>query len=236
MKIAIINSVAGISSKELAVFLTQWGHQAEAIKPAKSGRYDFTNYDVVFNYGYSGAFYPGKRVINSVKAVNTCIHKPSTFEAFKNAGVDTVEYCTRVQDIPKKWAWVVVRDQIDGRKAEGLNYYENIPGNVPNGALFSEYFEHKYEYRVVVFMEKVVGFYYKSEDANGIWTFLPQPHKGFEKMGEQAVNAAKALGIDYVGFDVVAKNKKDFRFLEANSAPVLTAEAMEAIYEHFLKA
>lgn len=235
MKIAIINSVAGISSKELAVFLTKWGHQAEAIKPDKTQRWDYSNYDVVFNYGYSQQVVT-KKIVNRTNAVRTCINKPATFECFKKANVDTVEYCTRVGDIPKKWAWVVVRNQLDGRKAEGLDYYENIPGNVPNGALFSEYFEHKYEYRVVVFMNKVVGFYYKSEDANGIWTFLPQPHKGFEKMGQQAVDAAKAIGIDYVGFDVVAKNKKDFRFLEANSAPVLTAEAMEAIYEHFLKA
>lgn len=231
MKIAIINSVAGISSKELATFLRDPGITVDVFKPYKIGRTNYMEYDLVFNYGYSGGI-QCKKVINKPASVLNCVDKPSSFEAFKRAGVNTVEYVTNKRDIPKHWAWVVVRNEANGRKAEGLAFYENIPGNIPDGALFSEYYEHKYEYRVVVFMGKVLGFYFKHRDDKDVWHFLVQPKKGFEEMGRQCIAAAKALDIDYVGFDVVANTKKDFRILEANSAPVLTAESMEAIHYH----
>lgn len=232
MKIAVVNSVAGISSKELAAFLTDGENKATPFKPNKIGRYDFRDHDVVFNYGYGGHILYN-RVVNTPDAVLRCVDKPTSFACFQKAGVNTVEHVTRREAIPKKWEWVVVRNERAGRKAEGLAYHENIPGKIPEGELYSEYFEHKYEYRVVVFMGKVVGFYYKSEDDEGMWHFLIQPKKGFEKMGEQCIAAAKALGIDYVGFDVVANTKTDFKILEANSAPILTAESMEAIWAHF---
>jgi hypothetical protein len=234
MKIAIVNSVAGISSKELAEFLRDPGFQVDVFKPWKCRKYDYTDYDVVFNYGFGGEL-RAKKIINKVNAVCTCVYKPATFDVMQAAGVDTVEYCLNPADIPKKWAWVVVRDAVDGRKAEGLNYFENKPGNVPNGKLFSEYFEHKKEYRVVVFMGKLVGVYHKEEDDKGTWHFMIQNPRGFEKMADHCIRAAKAIGIDYVGFDVVAQTKTNFKILEANSAPILTAESMEAIWAFFNK-
>lgn len=229
MKIAVVNSVAGISSKELAEFLTEGTHVAKAYKPHNISKFDYTDHDVVFNYGYGG-WLGYNKIYNKPEAVRKCVHKPSSFEAFKKAGVNTVEYCTQRNLIPKEWDWVVVRDAVNGRKAEGLAYYENKPGNVPDGQLFSEYYEHDKEYRVVVLCDKVVGFYEKEEDDKGIWHFMIKPKRGFEEMGKQCVAAAKALGIDYVGFDVVAQTKQRFKILEANSAAILTAESMEAIY------
>jgi glutathione synthase/RimK-type ligase-like ATP-grasp enzyme len=228
--IAIINSVAGISSKELAEFLKEPGVVVDVSKPFKTKRRDYNEFDVVFNYGCSAPVVC-RRIVNKPSAVKACVDKPTTFEAFKRAGVDTVEHVTKLADVPMHWDWVVVRKQRDGRKAEDLAYYENIPGAIPEGELYSEYFEHKYEYRVVVFMGKVVGFYYKQRDKNDVWSFMIQPRKGFEKMGEQCIAAAKALDIDYVGFDVVANTKNNFKILEANSCPVLTAESMEAIHQ-----
>lgn len=234
MKIAVVNSVAGISSKELAEFLTEGEHVATPYKPANIGKYDFRDHDVVFNYGYGGHLWY-KKIYNTPDAVQRCIHKPTSFECFKKAGVDTVEYATRLRDIPKKWDWVVVRTDMNGRKAEGLAYYENKPGNIPQGQLFSEYYEHDKEYRVVVLCGKVVGFYEKEEDDKGVWHFMIKPKRGFEEMGRQCVAAATSLGIDYVGFDVVAQTKSRFKILEANSAAILTAESMEQIYAEVYK-
>lgn len=234
MKIAIVNSVAGISSKELGEFLSTPHQKVVVDKPNRSGRIDWWDMDVVFNYGYGG-YLKAKRFINTPDAVCRCVHKPSTFEAFKKAKVDTVEHTTDKDKIPKHWSWVVVRKEAAGRKAEGLAYYENVEGKIPTGELYSEYFEHRFEYRVVVFMGKIVGFYFKRRKPDGNWYFNIQKPEGFEKMGEQCLAAAKALGIDYVGFDVVAKDKKNFKILEANSAPILTAESMEAIHSYFFK-
>lgn len=231
MKIAIVNSVAGKSSKQLGDFLRDKPHQVDVFKPYKDGKTNFLNYDVVFNYGYGGELQANK-VINQPKAVLRCVDKSKTFDALRAAGVDTVEYCLSNKSIPRHWDWVVVREEVDGRKAEGLSYHENKPGAVPAGALFTEYYEHKYEYRVVVLAGKVVGFYRKNEDGEGNWSLDVQPKRGFEEMGKQCVEAAKALGIDYVGFDVLANTKKEFKIIEANSAPILMDEAMEAIYSY----
>lgn len=231
MKIAIVNSVAGVSSKQLGDFLRDAPNVVDVFKPYKGGIYDYRNYDLVFNYG-CGADLAFNKIVNTPAAVVKCVDKIASFKAFNEAGVSTVEYCRYREDIPKKWDWVVVRTAVDGRKAEGLSYHENKPGLIPQGNLFTEYYEHKHEYRVVVLAGKVVGFYHKTEDDNDTWHFMIQPKRGFEEMGRQCIAAAKALGIDYVGFDVLANTKNEFKIIEANSAPILTDEAMEAIYSY----
>ena len=231
LKVAIIHSVAGISSKVLAKALKNNGVMADVFRYGDMYSTDLKKYDYVFFFFFSGYTVHNNR-INSAGAVATCVRKPRTFDALIKAKVATVEYCTNKADIPKHWDWVVIRDKINGRKAEGLHYHENND-QVPNGVLFSEYFEHKYEYRIMVFKNEIVGRYYKAED-NGDWYFNKQPAKAFEVMDEHCLRAAKAIGIDYVGFDVVANNKKDFRILEANSGPRITDEAENAIVEYFI--
>ena len=235
MKIAIVNSVAGISSKELGNFLSTPEWKVPVDKPHQSGKFDWRNVDVVFNYGCGYRGMLAKKFINTPDAVCRCVDKPTTFEAFKKAKVNTVEHTQDRNKIPKHWNWVVVRKETDGRKAEGLSFHENVEGQIPIGQLYSEYYEHRFEYRVVVFMGKVVGFYYKRRKNDGNWYFNIQKPNGFEEMGDHCIRAAKELGIDYVGFDVVAKDKKNFKILEANSAPILTTESMEAIHSYFFK-
>ncbi len=88
-------------------------------------------------------------------------------------------------------------------------------------------------------MGKVVGRYYKKEtglnaDGQIEWTFTPQRKRGFEAIDDACVRGAKALGIDFVGFDVVAQDKQHFVVLEANSGPIITDEAEEAIINYYL--
>jgi glutathione synthase/RimK-type ligase-like ATP-grasp enzyme len=45
------------------------------------------------------------------------------------------------------------------------------------------------------------------------------------------IRAARALSIDYVGFDVLAQTKNDCVIIEANSGPILTEEAIDAFHE-----
>lgn len=230
MKVAIIHYVAGISSKILATALNNNGVKAEVFNMNNIPCIDFREYDHVFAYGCSADTLHKNR-LNTARAVSRCVSKPKTFDALRKANVNTVEYCLK-KPIPKHWDWVVIRDKIDGRKAEGLNYHENN-AQVPDGNLFTEYFEHRYEYRIMVFKCQVVGRYYKKTVADD-WYFNLQPPKGFEEMDDHCIRAAKALGIDYVGFDVVANTKKDFRILEANSGPRITDEAENAIVEYFI--
>lgn len=231
MKVAILSSVSGESSKILAQGLRDNGVEADVFR-TKTQDFPDKGYTHVFGYGCSVASRNGER-LNKAEAVKRCVDKTKTFDAMAHAGCDTVEYVTNVFQVPKRWEWVVIRNEIAGRKAEGLSYAENIPGKIPNGELFSEYFEHKYEYRIMVFRGSVVGRYFKAED-KGDWYFNNQPAKGFEKMDDHCIRAAAALGIDYVGFDVVAKNKNTFKILEANSGPRITDEAEYAIIEYYI--
>lgn len=230
MKIAIITSCSGISSRRLAEHLKVNGHVADVFHPFKDGRTDLNNYNYVFSYGCSAATVHRKR-INSNSAVSVCVNKATTFAAFNRHGIPTVEWTTEHAKIPKKWEQVVCRT-IDGRKAEGIDYIFQEDG-IPKGkySLFTEVYHGKFEYRVMVFKDWV-GVYFKSEK-NGDWTFKKQSNRGFEKMIDDAKRAAKALGIDYVGFDVFAKNKGSYVFLEANSGPALTPEASTEIVTFF---
>lgn len=230
MKIAIIHSVAGISSKILATAFKNNGIEAQVFRTSTMDKKDFYDFDHVFSYGTGYKTLHNNR-LNSSAAVRNCISKPLSFECFKRAQVNTVDYVLK-KPIPAHWDWVVIRDDAEGRKAEGLSYHENNE-HVPLGNLYTEYFEHKYEYRIMVFRNQVVGRYFKQED-NGDWYFNLQRPQGFDIIDDHCIRAAKALQIDYVGFDVVANTKKDFRILEANSAARITDEAENAIVEYFL--
>lgn len=236
MKIAIIHSVSGKSASALAEgFNTRTYGQitAEVFRPFKDGRENFSDFDYVFSLGCS-ANTVHKNRINRVSPVLTCVDKTRSFEAFNKANVSTVAYCTRKADVPKTWDTVVIRDKIDGRKAEGLKFANQCDGEpIPDGLLFTEHFDHKMEFRIVVFMGQVVGRYLK-RTVDGEWIFDLLEKRGFEKMDDHCIRAATALGIDYVGFDVVANNKKDFAILEANSGAIMTDEAETAIIEYFI--
>lgn len=240
-RIAIITSVSGNSAKQLATALNERTHgecSAEIFRPFKDGKTDFREFDYVLSLGCSAETQHKKGTkSNKAKAVDRCVDKPSTFEALKRAGVPTVNYCTHWKDVPKGWATVVIRDKVDGRKAEGLRFVNQCDGEeVPkDGVLYSEHFDHKYEYRIMVWKGEVVGRYHK-HDVAGEWFFNLRPAAGFEVMDAACLEAAKALEIDYVGFDVVAVNKKNFRILEANSGAILTEEAEEAITSYYLNA
>lgn len=236
MKIAIIHSVSGKSAKQLAEgFNTRTYGQisAEVFRPFKDDRENFNDFDYVFSLGCS-ANTVHKNRINKAEAIGTCVNKVLSFEAFNKAKVDTVAYCTRKQDVPKHWDTVVIRDDPKGRKAEGLRFANQCDGEpIPDGLLFTEHFDHKMEFRIVVFIGKVVGRYLK-RTVDGEWIFDLLEKRGFEKMDDHCIRAAAALGIDYVGFDVVANNKKDFAILEANSGAIMTDEAETAIIEYFI--
>ena len=230
MKIALLHSVAGESCKKLAEALRENGHQVEVFKPWDSGRQNFSDFDVVFAYGFSGMTYGAPR-LNKSLPTQTCINKAMTFAVFNKNQIPTVKWSTEINAEVKSWWQVCVRQSLDGRKAEGLDWV--LKGEkLPKAALYTEAHPGPYEYRVVCFMGKCVGVYYKRE-IDGMHHFKLQSRKGFEQLIKDAEKASKALGIDYVGYDVIARNKRSYAFLEANSGPMLTDEAQQAIINYF---
>lgn len=228
MKIAVLHpKLATESATELARAL-----KASLINPFQEDRRDFRGYDVVFNYGCHRDF-RYKEIVNRGERVGICKNKVDTFNLLKKAGVPCPNYVTRKQDVPKEWVCVVCRDTVDGARAEGLDYvYQNFGKALPDAALYTEYFPHKYEYRIVVFKGQVVGRYRKEDKKDGCH-FILMHKQGFEKVDQDCRKAADFLGIDYVGFDVLENEKGEHIILEANSAPILTDEALKAIKRYF---
>lgn len=193
--------------------------------PYKTGRYIYLRFDKVINYGYSKKFIADS-IINNTFAVSTCIDKHATLLALSRKKLPIPEFTS---DILTASQWpenetVVCHTVAEGRKNNGIEY--NSPNELVPAYLYTKYFHHKREYRVVVLMNKVVGIYSKIEK-DGEWDLVSLKLRGFDSIIKACEQASKELLIHYVGFDVVAKTREDFVILEANSGPILTQEAID---------
>jgi len=226
MKILVISPKAAEDSpKRLAVELG-----AKYENPYQTGRLVFKEYALVINYGFSTNIVTNANanVFNEPYAVRKCINKLVTLEALSKARIFVPDFSPLVEN---HWDTVVCHTKLDGRKNEGIEYwyrYEDKP--IPNAYLYTEYYPHRGEYRVVVLCGKVVGRYRKVE-RDGTWDLELRDKRGFEHMDAICIRAARALSIDYVGFDVLAQTKNDCVIIEANSGPILTEEAIDAFHE-----
>ena len=188
------------------------------------------------NYGCSTFNrHANSRVVNKPFSVNICIDKHAALLTMSKAGVSVPKFTNKKAEAAK-WdvdTVVVCHTKREGRKNEGIEYRH--PDELVNAYVYTEYFHHKREYRVVVFKNKVIGIYSKVLDNEGNWDLVKLQMRGFNEIIKDCEDAAIALQIDYVGFDVVANTRKDFRILEANSGPIITDEAIEAFVEVYGK-
>lgn len=230
MKLAIIHSVSGISANKLQDTLRQHNHEVDVFRPFKDGACEFRGYDCVISLGCSAVTYHKKR-LNTSDGVLNCVSKGITLDLLNAAGIPAVQFVTSPKEVPDSWEVIVGRPTDIGRKSEGLEYFYKNDA-LPNWEFFSEYYPHRYEYRITVFDGKVIGRYYKRVDGPD-WLLNLQPAKGFIEMDQAAIAAAKTLGIFYCGFDIVANSKKDFRIIEANSGAIITDEALNAFCQYF---
>ena len=234
MKILIIHSFWKHSAELLSEWLTFNGHRVEICNARKGEEPKNYPYDAVFNAGVSFQEWKRKDVtINHYNNVSICVDKVATFTVLKRAGVPIPKVAKRWRDVPMDWFGYVTREKVNGRRNEGTQFFNEYKDIPKDAVLYTEFHPGPYEYRIIVFNGEVVARFYKRLAGDGTWEMKLQPAKGFEEMDKQAIAAAKALGIDYVGFDVMATNKKKFVFLEANSAATMSDVVAEAITVYF---
>lgn len=231
MKIIVVSKYCDDSARELvqalqankidAQYLPPIEYESKLLEPHR-----------LFAYGWSGYSHNAKERINTRLATKDCIDKATTFRKLADYAVPIPAYELDRQRVPKTWNHVVVRKTRTGRKAEGFDIVYQPEQELPDGELYTEYFYHKYEYRVVVFKEQVFV-YYKRRNNEEEHELVFQDSRKYPMLVEDARKAAKALNIDYVGFDVVAQNKRSYRFLEANSGPILCDEVCNAIVDYY---
>lgn len=223
MKICVIHpKICTKSAKELASVLG-----AVAINPYKQNHKYYGDYDLVFNYGCQLNVL-AKKFVNKPSSVAKCIDKLSTFYKLMKMGLPIVPFTEHVVEVPKHWKTVVCRKVVDGHQSKGLSYVQQGDA-LPVAQLYTDFYEHKHEFRIIVFKNKVVGRYLKVENKKGEWIFEHLQPTGFKAMDASCELASKMLDIDFVGFDVLANTQTDFRILEANSGPILSPEIADII-------
>jgi len=227
MKICVIHpKVCFKSGQMLAKIL-----DADRVNMYESDRTDFTAYDVIFNLGSSTRI-KGNTIINSSDAVRNCIDKRITFKILTEHNIPTVAYATNKKDIPDSWDIITAREDANGNRAKSLDFYTD-KSEVPECQLYTEYFKHEFEMRMVVFQNRIVGRFIK-EQVGDTWEFIEAQAIGLKHMNNMCIKAAAVLGIDYVGFDVVARDCEDFAILEANSGATMI-DSVAKIIKKYIK-
>lgn len=218
----------------------------------------------VINWGGGG--YQG---LNKPDAVSKAINKVSTFTYLKSAGVRTPDWTTNREEA-KQWfregATVMCRTKINGHSGEGIVIatLDNDETNIvdfPSAPLYTKYVIKDAEYRVHVFNGKVIDCRQKVPARDGravtsqhicthtngyVFGFATAP----SDVAKQAIDAVKALGLDFGAVDVISK-QSDHRImmgmceftvpegyvLEVNTAPGLTGTTItnyaNAIKEYY---
>lgn len=183
-----------------------------------------------FNYGFGGDF-TGLKVntVNPPAAICVSTDKIKSYAAFKKAGVPTCNYVTKEKDVPKDWHLVVSRETTTGRNCEGVMICP--PDDLVHGCpLYTEYFEHDEEHRIVVFQGKVLARYMKDNLQDGQYELTYMLPRGYEELDKTAIAAAKAVGLDYAGVDLLYNSDNQSHIcLEINSGPLLTDEVEEQL-------
>lgn len=228
MKICVVHpSVTKESAGKLAEIL-----KADTWNPYKTNRYK--DYDVLFNYGCSDFYvFRYDKVINSPEAVRISTDKIKTYEALKKGGVPTCEYVTKKNQIPASWKWVVNRATVTGRNCEGvlITVREEALDNQP---LYTKFFHHTEEHRIVVFKGEIVGRYMKTNLNEGEYELTAMLPDGYGALDRSAVAACRAVGLDYAGVDILCtRGGARHIVLEVNSGPLLTEEAQEFFVNKF---
>lgn len=220
MKICVVHSKRTRESAEaLSLALDARRHNPYSVRHKG-------NYDLVFNYGYAGGalHHLGKNIINAPEGVLNSINKITTYRKLKESKVPTCNYVLDQKDVPKSWTWAVCRETVVGSNCEGVMITRPYD-LIPNCPLYTEFFKHDAEYRMVIYKDRVLGRYRKCNLHEGNFDLEYMLAQGFEELDESAINAVKAVGLDYAGVDVLCQEKTGKHIvLEVNSGPLLMDE------------
>ena len=193
-------------------------------------------FDLYFNYGVSDCDYligGPFRVVNHPRAVRISTDKIRTYKAFQEAGVPTCEFVTHHDAIPKPWEEIVCRETATGRNCEGIliTDQENI---VKGNPLYTRFFKHTEEHRIVVYKGAIVARYMKTNLKDGEYDLQFMQACGYEEVDSIAIQAARAVGLDYAGVDILHDGASGKSLcLEINSGPLLTDESYDFFQQLF---
>ena len=207
--------------------------------------------DVILNYG--GSTQPTWHqlinfmditVLNHWDAVKTSSNKIQSLARLWDRDVPTLEWTTD-KEVAKTYSRCVVRKLVCSTKAKGIVVVDNNEGEMelPDAPLYTAYWPKTHEFRVHVFNGEVIDYTQKKmrskevREAMGIkptkyirsydngWIFSRNDIIDLPEIRQLAIDATKAVGLDYCGVDILARVIKETGALkeavvcETNSAP-----------------
>lgn len=232
MRIIVLHpKCAKESAKALNNVFQAAGFESSTFNPYRNKVFDnFKRNASIFNYGVSDVYVNRGKCFNYPAAVKIAKNKLDTLSVLTRKSVPCINFTTdRSQALT--WESVCVRKTLEGRANEGLTFWnQGIDGaQMEHGRLYTEYYQHHTEFRVVVFKGKVIGRYEKLCDDDGTWVFNELSSKLMSKIDKACIDATKAIGLDYSGVDVLVNSPTEFKICEVNSAPTLIEGVGEKI-------
>jgi glutathione synthase/RimK-type ligase-like ATP-grasp enzyme len=140
---------------------------------------------------------------------------------------------------------VIVRRTVRGSGGRGVSYHEWNGINtepLPEAPLYTQYIKKMAEYRIHVFLDEVIDQQQKKKRRNFDgqvdtrirshdrgWIFARDDIRVPEAVRAQAINAVRALGLDFGAVDVIWNNRAERAYvLEINTAPGLEGRTIES--------
>lgn len=193
--------------------------------------------ETLLNWGNSrpGFDLTGLKIINRPEAIRLSSNKLTALQRLKEGGVTVPEFTTS-RDVALQWIK-------DGRKAIARTILSSHSGNgivvikealeMVYAPLYTRYFKKENEFRVHVFMGKVIDYTEKKAKLdkgpgynplirtnNNGWVYCRSNILDVPQVKEQALKAVKTLGLDFGAVDVMWNGAKAV-VLEVNTAPGL---------------
>lgn len=191
------------------------------------------------------------KVLNKPEAVAKASNKLETFKALKEGG-STPDF-TESQEEASKWlaegVTVVARTVLNGHSGVGIVIVSPDSGEeIPKAKLYTKYVPKKDEFRIHIVNGKAIHIQRKARNkdvaddkvnwkvrnhANG-FIFSHIDVKVSPKAVQAAVEAVKALGLDFGAVDIIYNTLKDkFYVLEVNTACGLEGETLKRYVQAF---
>lgn len=191
--------------------------------------------------------------LNDPWYVEIAANKLHCFNEFKDNDIPCPDFTTDIE-VAKTWIadgyTVVCRKLLRSHSGKGIVIAKTMDELV-NAPLYVKYFPKSYEFRVHVFNGKVIDYVQKKKKdglteeqgynkyirshKNG-WVFCREGILERETIKTLAVNAVKALGLDFGAVDIVMTSRGTAKVLEVNTAPALEGTTLkkysEAIKEY----
>ena len=229
-------AMTSIGSKLLAEKLDVW-----RVYPNR--KYRYKPGDLVVNWGNSKFpewYVPGMKLLNNPAKVRAAIDKVKCFQILEKARVPIPQWtCNLIPELMYEADIWLARTLTKANEGRGIVLFKRGDA-IPKAKLYTKHLRHKHEFRVHVFNGRAVDVQEKRRRRgvqinalirswdNG-WVFCRDNVNAPDGVKKAAVDAVKALKLDFGAVDVAYREKEQQAFvLEVNTAPGLEGYTIEA--------